>query len=317
LKQLLLLILVLIGLFPLYSAYPEKDHRTFQDKPFPNSSFIEIYKMKLHYRTWPAAGSSDSLPWILMVHGMGGSTFSWEYNAPVLAAAGFNVVAVDVPPFGYSDKNPDFNQSVDSRAALLWNFLDTIHPGSKWHLAGHSMGGGIVQCMVITNPGQVEKVVFADPALFSNLAGKNPYKMSILRFRPFEWIAVGIGNATMIKPEKIAKMLRSAYSREPNPVDVAEYYKALSQKGFARALIRSGTKSISVHPVDGKSFSKKAIALWGDRDTWMPLEKNSSLVNQIPSIKVIVIEGAGHCPMATHPELFNQYVLQFLTANTK
>jgi pimeloyl-ACP methyl ester carboxylesterase len=127
----------------------------------------------------------------------------------------------------------------------------------------------------------------------------------------------GIGNATLIKPKKIVKILRSAYACEPSPIDVAGYYKALSQKGFARALIRSGAKSKPIHPVDGKSFSKPAIAIWGDKDTWVPLEKTKPLLEHIPSIKIIVIEGAGHCPMATHPEQFNQYIIQFLGTNYK
>jgi len=286
-------------------------------KPFANSRFITVDGQVLHYRQWLPDFSNDSLPWVLMVHGMGGSTFSWEYNAPALAAAGYTVVAVDVPPFGYSDKDPDANQSVDHRSDLLWEFLNRIRPDSKWNLAGHSMGGGIVQCMAITNPVQVEKVLFVDPALFSNLDETPHRRGSALRFRPFEWIATGIGKATMIRPKGITKMLRSAYAREPDSTDVAEYYKALSQKGFARAFIRSTAKSKPAHPVDGRAFSKPALAIWGKKDTWVPLERSKSLLNQIPSIKVVVIEGAGHCPMATHPELFNKYVIQFLKSDTR
>ena len=149
------LLLILLGLAVVTSGFGRNGHGVPTSKPFFNSKFIEIDKMMLHYRIWPASGSADTLPWVFMVHGMGGSTWSWEKNAPFLSAEGYNVVAVDVPPFGYSSKNPDFNQSADSRARLFWDFLERIHPGSVWNLVGHSMGGGIVQAMAIINPDKV------------------------------------------------------------------------------------------------------------------------------------------------------------------
>jgi pimeloyl-ACP methyl ester carboxylesterase len=282
------------------------------DRPFSNSRFIEINNQNLHYRIWPSARPDGSGQWILLVHGMGGSTFSWEYNAPALAAAGFHVVAVDVPPFGYSDKNPDENQALDVRARMLWNFCDRVTPDVRWHLIGHSMGGGIVQCMAVIHPEKTERVVFTDPALFMSMEDKSHASMPAFRFRPFEWLAVGIGNSMMIRPKGIRKMLRSAYAAEPPEVDVNEYYKALSVGGTAKALIRSTAVSKPLTPVDGLSFNKPAIAIWGDRDKWVPLEKAKPLVDKIPAIRMIVIEGAGHCPMATHPQEYNRTVIDFL-----
>ena len=110
-------------------------------------------------------------------------------------------------------------------------------------------------------------------------------------------------------------MLLSAYAQQPDQRDVDEYYDALSQKGFVRALIRSTAKSKPVNPIDGKRFNKPAIAIWGEKDTWVPLEKSQPLLEQIPSITVMVIKGAGHCPMATHARLFNQAAIRFLTTN--
>lgn len=281
------------------------------DKPFFNSKFIEIDKMMLHYRIWPAAISADTLPWILMVHGMAGSTWSWEKNAPALAAEGWNVVAVDVPPFGYSGKDPNFSQSADNRAALLWKFLNRINPDKKWNLIGHSMGGGIVQVMAILNPEKVDKVVFVDPALFGSPGGKTRNGPALLKFRPFEWIATGLGKAFLIRKVKIRKLLRSAYAAEPDPIDVEEYYKALRQPGFARAFIRSSPQSKPL-TTDGTKFSKPALAIWGDKDTWVPLEGMRPLINLMPTVRLRVIEGAGHCPMATHSVIFNEEVLRFL-----
>jgi 2-hydroxy-6-oxonona-2,4-dienedioate hydrolase len=307
------LVFMLSVLFPLNSGYSYRAQASERIKPFSNSHFIEINKQTLHYRIWTPEVTTHALPGILMIHGMGGSTFSWEYNAPILAAAGYQVIAVDVPPFGYSDKDPDINQSIDSRSQLLWEFINRIQPDKRWHLIGHSMGGGIVQGMAIINPVQVEKVVFVDPALFrNNKTDKSHANMPLFRLRSLEWLAIAVGKTTLIRPKGITKMLRSAYAQEPNPADVEEYYKALSEKGTARALIRSTAVSKPVKEIDGLKFNKPAIAIWGDLDSWVPLTKSQPILDQLPSIKVIVIKGAGHCPMATHPNHFNELVIGFL-----
>jgi 2-hydroxy-6-oxonona-2,4-dienedioate hydrolase len=307
------LVLILSILFPLNSWFAPRIQASEKTKPFSNSHFIEIKNQTLHYRIWMPEIVDNSIPGILMIHGMGGSTFSWEYNAPALAKAGYQVIAVDVPPFGYSDKDPDVNQSLDSRSLLLWEFINRVQPDKRWHLIGHSMGGGIAQCMAVINPVQVEKVVFVDPALFrNNKTDRSHANMPLFRLRSMEWLAITVGKTTLIRPKGIAKMLRSAYAQEPNPVDVEEYYKALSVRGTARALIRSTSLSKPVKEVDGLEFNKPALAIWGDLDTWVPLNKSQSILEQLPTIKVAVINGAGHCPMATHPNHFNELVLRFL-----
>jgi pimeloyl-ACP methyl ester carboxylesterase len=282
-------------------------------KPFPDSRFMEIDGLRLHYRTWAPAAAADTLPWVLMAHGMGGSTFSWERNAPALAAAGFHVVAVDVPPFGFSDKNPDVNQSPDARAELLWIFLEGLKPGSRWHLVGHSMGGGIVQCMAILNPGSVDRVVFSDPALLGKSGEMPMASMPLMKFQPLQWLFTGIGKVFLIREKNIRKFLTSAYSAEPDSADVAEYYRALKQPGTAKALIRSMAVSKPVIRINGLDFNTPAIAIWGNLDSWVPLEKSKPLLEKLPSIKTAVIEGAGHCPMATHPDRFNLLLINFLS----
>ncbi len=39
-----------------------------------------------------------------MVHGFAGSTYWWQTSAFYLSRYGFTVIAIDVPPFGFSDK---------------------------------------------------------------------------------------------------------------------------------------------------------------------------------------------------------------------
>jgi len=268
--------------------------------------------MKLHYRVWQPASPDSSLPWVFMVHGMGASTWSWEENAPALTAKGFTVVAVDVPPFGFSDKNPNFNQSPQSRGRLFLDLNDQIKPGVRWHLVGHSMGGGIVQAMAILDPDRIGRVVLVAPALFISPSSMVPRGSNLLRFRPFEWIAAGVGKVSLVRPAKIRELLVSAYGAEPDAVDVAEYHRALSQPGFARAFIRASSATSSGDPIDGSRFNRPALAIWGERDTWVPYARMTSTLTKLPTVESILFTGSGHCPMNTHTLRFNNTVTDFL-----
>lgn len=63
---------------------------------FSSRSGVTVYS-----RLWePSCVVSGNL---FLVHGFGSSTYAWEKIMPALLAAGYRVVAVEVPGFGYSD----------------------------------------------------------------------------------------------------------------------------------------------------------------------------------------------------------------------
>jgi len=282
------------------------------EKPFDNSSFTEINNMLIHYRTWYAEDTAQVLPWVLLVHGMGGSTFAWRYNVDALLNTGFNVVAVDVPPYGFSDRNPDFNHAIDQRAGLLWSFLEWLNPDTGWHLVGHSMGGGIVQCMAIMKPEKTEKVVFVGGALFRKLEAKRYKSQYVLMFKPIERLLTVIGEGVIIKPKRIAQMLVSAFGTDPGQEVVDAYYKALAVPGTAQAVIRSFSKQKPSENIDGLALKRPSLSIWGGNDTWVPYEAYKSFLDLLPMNRTFIIEDAGHCPMETHAEFFNKELVGFL-----
>ncbi|MEI6347050.1 MAG: alpha/beta hydrolase [Bacteroidota bacterium] len=285
------------------------------EKPFVNSQFMNIDGMSIHYRVWVPKAEKINAKWVLLVHGLGGSTYSWENNAQRFCDEGFHVVAVDVPPFGYSDRNPDFNQSPDSRANLLWKFAIVLNADVQWNLIGHSMGGGIVEAMAIIKPEKTKSVVLVDAALFKSMKKEFSYSQFILTFPPFERLFSVVGEHFFITKKQIKKMLLSAFGREPTVKEINAYYNALSIDGTARAFIRAFTKAKVVTEMDFDQFKAPTLAIWGDNDTWVPYDGYKLMLDQQPNIQVKMIKGAHHCPMETHIEEFNKLVLEFLLKN--
>lgn len=280
--------------------------------PFNNSHIKEIDGIWIHYRIW--IPSEPKYPnWVLMIHGLGGSTYSWENNTQILCDSGYTVIAVDVPPFGYSDRDPDFNHSPDNRASLLWSFANSLNNNVKWNLIGHSMGGGIVEAMAISKPEKTKSVIFVDPALFKSLKKEFSITQFVLKFPPLERLFSVVGEYFFITKKQITKMLFSAFGRQPTSSEVDEYYKALSQDGTAKAFIRLFTNSKVINEMNIDQLTSPALAIWGDNDTWVPYDGYKSLMSNRTNIKIKIIKGAFHCPMETHSNEFNEIIIDFLS----
>lgn len=134
-KKVLSLILVLSMLLSLgVSAFAVP----IPEKPYDNSNFFTYKDYTLHYRTYE--GDPTDKKQILLVHGFCLSTASLEGIAEEYMSAGYDVITVDAPNFGYSSR--------ETRQTELLDREDVIHAlmchiGGRWIVGGHSMGGGI------------------------------------------------------------------------------------------------------------------------------------------------------------------------------
>ncbi len=287
--------------------------------PFNNSYFAEIDGVELHFRHWEPAFDSPR-GYCLLLHGFSGSTFSWEGLADSLQHLGFDVVALDIPPFGYSDKSPRQNQSTTARALLVHTFLEAVFPGQRWHLTGHSMGGAIAQALALIYPETFTEVCFVAPALFVNIRANDDVgsdhdnvagsreaagrRASILSTWPLRSVAGKLAERFFITRRRIDGLLLSAYRQKPERYQVDGYLAPLRIPGTAAAILASSRYSREIATLDAKDLAVPAIAIWGKNDSWVPSDSRTKALEKMPSVKVYIIEGAGHNPMETHLDAF-------------
>jgi pimeloyl-ACP methyl ester carboxylesterase len=284
-------------------------------RPFEESQFYEVNDISLHYRQWIPAGRPLEGK-LLLIHGLGGSTFSWRKNVEVLRAAGFAVVTVDLPGFGYSDRKSGINHSQASRSQLLWQLLDHVDENMPedaktldWVLAGHSMGGGTAAAMTMSDPDRAKALVLIDGAVFDNAPG---ITNMLLRYPPAaRWLQVFL-RYYAFKPERIGTLLSSAYGQTAEADEVEGYLAPFRLKGTTRTLVDL-VRTAENEPVDGLIQLEVPIyGIWGSDDTWVPMEQGISLKSMMPRVDLNVIDGAVHCPMESHPEVFNEKMLEIL-----
>jgi 2-hydroxy-6-oxonona-2,4-dienedioate hydrolase len=290
--------------------------------PYHNSYFVAINDIELHFRHWkPEHDDGHTRMHCLLLHGFSGSTFSWDGFADSLHRLGFEVVALDIPPFGYSDKSPRTNQSVTARAMLVHSFLEAVFPGQAWHVTGHSMGGGIAQALVLKYPDTFIGVCFVAPTLFTTTRARNDIdpslgsdvdvrRTSMLSAWPLRPIAGRLAERFFITRRRIGRLLESAYGQQPEPHQMEGYLRPLLIPGTAAAILASARHSREVSTLDAADLTVPATAIWGENDTWVPHASRVQALEMMPDVRVYLIEGAGHNPMETHLEAFMEVWLK-------
>ena len=277
--------------------------------PFEDSQFAVIDSVLLHYRIQVPQGEKVKGN-VLLVHGLGGSTYSFNKNVSALAEAGYKVLSVDLPGFGYSSRSTSFDHSQLSRAGLLWKLIDQIEgpTAEKWFLAGHSMGGGTVTAMAYLNPGKTQSVILIDGALIDTNQGAG----GILKIPPFDRYTTLYLDKFLITEANIRKFLASAYGREPTQEELQGYEEPLLLPGTAGGLMGFLKTSENVPLEMLEDLDVPFYGIWGKEDTWVPLDQAMKIKEHIRNFTFVSIEGAYHCPMETNSEEFNQILITYL-----
>ena len=283
------------------------------ERPYENSRVRNVSGIYLHYRLWKPE-TDEIKGQLLLVHGLGGSTFSWRQQIKPLKEAGFLIAAVDLPAFGYSDRQRDLKHTPENRASWLWELLETlestgeISSGKNWHLAGHSMGGGVVTAMAHQRPERADSLILAAAALErSDTPGNSWLEYSLIR-SGFQFVLRQI----LFRERVIARALSSAYGRSPAPEELEAYLEPLKLAGTAAAWL-DVTRTVENFPREKvEEINLPVLLLWGEEDSWVELEDGKEYADFFPNSTFITIEEAAHLPMETHPEEFNRHLLDWL-----
>ncbi|XP_044145429.1 bifunctional epoxide hydrolase 2 [Bufo gargarizans] len=117
--------------------------------------------IKLHYV------EMGNGPAICLCHGFPESWYSWRYQLPALAAAGYRVIALDMKGYGESSSPPEIEEySQQQLCQDMVSFLDELGI-SQATLIGHDWGGAFVWNMALFYPERVKAVASLNTPFFA------------------------------------------------------------------------------------------------------------------------------------------------------
>lgn len=98
---------------------------------------MEIAELTLHVTP---TGSPANIP-VLLIHGTASWGGYWQETADIIATNGYYAMALDVPPFGYSDHAPDRDYGRTKQAKRINTAVDALQ--TKPIVVAHSFGASV------------------------------------------------------------------------------------------------------------------------------------------------------------------------------
>src|SRR4030095_485612 len=140
-----------------------------------NSHFVSVDGARVHFQEFGDA----SKPTILLIHGYTASLYVWKTVAPMIAEAGFHVIAVALLGFGYSERPSWFDYAITSQARMIARFMNRIGIGRATVL-GSSYGGAVAATLALDYPERFSKLVLADTVANDNLKNHPILKLAAI-----------------------------------------------------------------------------------------------------------------------------------------
>ena len=251
-------------------------------------------------------------PLILLLHGLGHSTHGWRKVIGPLAAAGYRVMAVDLPGFGYSDKPGGYN--LEAFVGFVRDWLD-LHCVERAAVVGNSMGGAIAAAFAALRPERTGALVLVDPGGFGKevtwmlrLAG-----LRLLRMFP-----------RRLSRRQVRRGMRYVFA-DPAVIedeDVDRIVELDETQGTRAAFFEIAHNAIGLrgvrpdqHLADlARDITAPTLVMWGERDRVIPPSHAQLAMDSIHDAELVMIESCGHCPQLEVPQRFSDEVLRFLAA---
>ena len=239
----------------------------------------------------------------LLVHGYGGSSYTWHHWLPALARRG-RVLQVDLKGFGGAPKPDDGRYTPADLAELLFEFI-LEQDLRRINLVGHSLGGGLslLTALRLVDAGEtrlVRLVLIAAPAYRQKLPPLVPLSrtprlsQTLARVVGIERIVSYVLRTIVFDTSAITKEQIRAYS------------VGLESEGGLRAAMDVGR---TILPDDLDAIARRypeieipTLLLWGDRDRVIPLRIAHRLAEDLPRARIHVIEECGHIPPEERPD---------------
>jgi pimeloyl-ACP methyl ester carboxylesterase len=245
-------------------------------------------------------GESDRA--IFLLHGVGGGKALWEPQFDPLAAAGYRVVAWDMP--GYGDSAMVEPYTFEALARALECLIDHIAP-RQTILLGHSMGGMVALEAFAWFRAKVAGLILSgsSPA-FGKADGA--WQQAFLRER-LEPLDQGRTMADLAP-----QLVRNLVGLEPDVAGVALATEVMSAvpaptyRAALQALVGFDRRALL------PSIRVPTLALAGAEDRTAPPAVMQKMAERIPGARYACLPGAGHIANVEQPDAFNRAVLDFL-----
>jgi 3-oxoadipate enol-lactonase len=252
--------------------------------------------------SYQAAGDA-TLPPLVFLHGIGGAARVWRGQLDFFKGR-YRTIAWDMP--GYGGSAPLAAVSIAALAGALQDFLQQVG-AAKPVIVGHSIGGMIVQQLLVKNPRIAGAIVLAQTSpAFGKPDGDWQKAFIDARLGPLDRGETLVSLAPSLVKELVGD------DPDPGGMDLArDCMAAVPEASYRAAMLalmgfdlRNALKNIAV----------PTLVLSGSKDNNAPAPMMAKMASYIPCAKYVELKGVGHLANLERPIAFNFALDHFLKA---
>ena len=278
-------------------------------------------------RWTPAADASLNGTRVLLVHGLGANTLSWEPLGQVLAdELGATVTAIDLIGFGRT-RAPQRPATIATNRRLVTEVLDELGPSM---VVGNSMGAAIGIGVTARRPDLVTQLVLVNPALPHPKPGMRDV-LRLARFAPVMISPVGrrvVGTrARLLGPERLVDASLEWSLHDPTRLDPDLRLRlvALAAERYeypeAPAAYAEAARSMLLYLARGlhddlavAAPQRPTLLLHGEHDRLVNVAAAHDTAARHDAVDLHVLEGVGHAPQLEDPHGLASVLAGWLSA---
>ena len=261
---------------------------------------VDVGGARVNYLT---AGSGAP---VILLHGSGPGVTgyaNWRLLMPRLSPH-CHVIAPDVVGFGYTERPPQFDYSLDGWTGFLCGFMDALGI-ERADFVGNSFGGGLTLAMAARHPARVRRMVMMGAAglefeLTPGLDAVWGYEPSPAAMRGL--MSLFAYDQSLIKDD----LVQSRYEASIRP-GYQEAYSQLFPAPRGRHIKRLATPEDDI-----RRIAQPALIVHGREDRIVPVESSIRLHQLLKHSELHVFGECGHWTQVEKAGPFGDLVEQFL-----
>lgn len=279
--------------------------------------FIETNGIRMHY-----VEQGEGFP-VLLLHGFPEMWYSWRYQIPALADAGYHAIAPDLRGYGQTDK-PEGIESYDIHHLVgdMVGLLDTLGL-ERAVIVGHDWGGIIVWQMALMQPERVERVISLNTPFQARGRMRPTEAFNQLPDGRFNYILYfqEPGRAEADIEPNIDTWLGETMRRVAKDQDLiteedTKVYCDAFRKGgltgpinYYRNVDRNWETTAHL---EGRKITMPALMITAENDPILLPQMTEGMERHIPDLTKHLIKNCGHWTQMEQPDEVNRLIIEFL-----
>ncbi|MBW6471537.1 MAG: alpha/beta hydrolase [Anaerolineaceae bacterium] len=308
----IILLLLLIVLGPLLIPLPPLDGiKPMEALVYSDSQFMEINGVDVHYQE--IESNSETL--IVLLHGFGSSTYSWQKVMQPFSSFG-SVLAYDRPGFGLTERVIPYKEVntnpylLEYQSQILLAFSEA-KTAEKIILVGNSAGGTVAMQTALAYPDRIDALILISPAVYGG-GGAPKWIKPLLNLPQMDRLGPVLVRTIR---ERGLEILELAWS-DPEKIreeDLINYQKPLSVDRWDVGLWEF-TKANGENDIDSRisEITMPVLVITGADDKIIPADQSIQLASELPNASLVVIPDCGHVPQEECPTDFMNAVEIFI-----